>query len=221
MTTSRVVRSIMHVKRCSDKTPRCEPDIHADTTVAGSNMRMIEASGEVVSIAAYSDEVAQLKNIPIASAGTVYESTENGDLYLLVFHECIFLGPRIHNSLICPNQLRYFGLSMEDTPYRYGPMSLHVIHVPKADLNILMSSDCGISYFDTRLSTEEEINTLPRIEMTSPLPWDPKSMHFTRNEESAERGTEHRPRIASIGYVSSGLKDMIQPEPQPLSVMLT
>ena len=179
-------------------------------------MCMIEPSGEVVSIAAYSNEVAQLKNIPIASAGTVYESTENGDLYLLIFHECIFLGPRIHNSLICPNQLRDFGLSVQDTPRRYDPNSLHGIHIPKADLNILMSSDGVISYFDTRLPTDEEINTLPRIEMTSPLPWDPRAVHFTRDEESAERGTERRPRVASIGYVSSGLEDLIQPEPQPL-----
>ncbi len=41
-------------------------------------------------------------------------------------------------------------------------------------------------------------------------------MHFTRDEESAERGTNRRPRLASIGYVSSGLEDLIQPEPQPL-----
>jgi hypothetical protein len=55
--------------RRGDKAPRCEPDSHADTTVAGSNMCMIEPSGEVVSIAAYSNEVAQLKNIPNCLCG--------------------------------------------------------------------------------------------------------------------------------------------------------
>jgi hypothetical protein len=73
MTTSRVVRNIMHVARRNENEPRCEPDSHAVTTVAGSNMRLIEATGEVVNIAAHSDEIDQPKGIPIATAGTVYD----------------------------------------------------------------------------------------------------------------------------------------------------
>jgi hypothetical protein len=46
-----------------------------------------------------------------------------------------------------PNQLRDFGLSVQDTPRRYDPNSLHGIHIPKADLDILMSSDGVISYY--------------------------------------------------------------------------
>jgi hypothetical protein len=63
---TRVVRSIMHVRATSSS--RCEPDSHADTTVAGKNMCMIEPTGAKVNIAAYSDEVSQLTDIPIATA---------------------------------------------------------------------------------------------------------------------------------------------------------
>jgi hypothetical protein len=54
MTMSRVVR-IMHVTHNSGKEPRCEPDSHAETTVASSNMCLLEATGQTVDIAAYSE----------------------------------------------------------------------------------------------------------------------------------------------------------------------
>jgi hypothetical protein len=79
-----------------------------------------------------------------------------------------------------------------------------------------MSSDGVISYFDTRLPTADEINTLTRVEMASPIPWDPKSIHFTQAEENAELNPRRRNRVASIGYVSRGYEDVIQPNQQLL-----
>ena len=107
---TRVVRSIMHVRATSSS--RCEPDSHADTTVAGKNMCMLEPTGIKVNIAAYSDGVSQLTDIPIATAGTVFDCPTTGASWLLIFHETLFLGARLPNSLICPNQLRYFGVTV-------------------------------------------------------------------------------------------------------------
>jgi hypothetical protein len=114
---TRVVCSIMHISQDTVQ-PRCEPDSHAGTTVDGRNMRMIEPTGIKVNIAAYTDEVSQLTDVPIATAGTVFDCPSTGASYLLVFHEVLFLGDRLPNSLICPNQLRDFGLTVHDTPKR-------------------------------------------------------------------------------------------------------
>jgi hypothetical protein len=201
---TRVVRSIMHVRATSSS--RCEPDSHADTTVAGKNMCMIEPTGVKVNIAAYSDEVSQLTDIPIATAGTVFDCPTTGASWLLVFHETLFLGARLPNSLICPNQLRDFGVTVHDTPKRYDPNSMHAVYVPEHKLMIPMASDGTISYFDTRLPTEDELHTLPRVQMTSELPWDPKSPHFDVAEKQATLDTPVASvrRTAALSFTSRG-----------------
>jgi hypothetical protein len=89
---TRVVRSIMHVRATSSS--RCEPDSHADTTVAGKNMCMIDPTGIKVDIATNLDEVSQLTDIPIATAGTVFDCpTAGASSWLLVFHETLLLEP--------------------------------------------------------------------------------------------------------------------------------
>jgi hypothetical protein len=103
--------------------------------------------------------------------------------YLLVFHEVFFLGSRLPNSLICPNQLQDFGLMVYDTPKRYNPNSKHNVYAPEHRVTIPMVSDGTISYFDTRLPTKDELTT-------SNLQWDPSASHFAVAEKQA---TLYRP----------------------------
>jgi hypothetical protein len=152
-------------------------------------MCMLEATGVKVNIAAYSDEVSKLTDIPIATTGTVFDCPATGASWLLIFHEALFLGSRLPNSLICPNQLRDFEVTVHDTPKRYDSGSMHAVYVPEHKFLIPMSSDGTISYFDTRLPTEDELHALPRIQMTSQLPWDPKSSHFGAAEMQAALAT--------------------------------
>jgi hypothetical protein len=200
---TRVVRSIMHMHQ-GQQVPRCEPDSHADTTVAGKNMRMMEPTGQKVNIAAYTDKVSQLTDVPIATAGTVFECPKTGALWLLVFNETLFLGDRLPNSLICPNQLRDNGLTVHDTPKRYDAESMHAVYVPEYKLMIPMASDRTISYFDTRLPTEEELTSLPQIQMTSALPWDPKASHFAVAEKRAILDPAPKRGIAALSFLSRG-----------------
>jgi hypothetical protein len=44
-----------------------------------------------------------MKDIPIATAGTVWTQPGTGEMYLLVIHQCIFFGQGLKHSLICPN----------------------------------------------------------------------------------------------------------------------
>jgi hypothetical protein len=51
---------------------RCELDSHADTCVAGSNFCVLEMTDMKVDVHGYSKELTAIRNIPIATVGTVW-----------------------------------------------------------------------------------------------------------------------------------------------------
>ena len=85
---------------------RTSLDSHADTWCAGSNVAVLELNGEKVNVFPFSEEYAALQDVPIASVCTVWDHPKNGELWMLVFHEALFLGSQLEESLLCPNQMR-------------------------------------------------------------------------------------------------------------------
>ena len=91
---------------------RSEMDSYADTCVAGCNMVVLEETDQTVSVTPFTSEYNALKGIPIVSTAMTYDCLTDSETYLLIFNECLFLGERLPVSLLCPNQLRVFGLSV-------------------------------------------------------------------------------------------------------------
>ena len=138
---------------------RSELDSHADTSVAGCNMVVLEDTGQTVSVAPFTGEYNALKGIPIVSAATAYDCPTNGETYLLVFNECLYFGERLPVSLLCPNQLRAFGLSVCDTPRQFEAASPHDISSPDSPLRIPLEMEGVVSYFTSRRPTDNEYAT--------------------------------------------------------------
>ena len=103
---------------------RSKLDSHADTCVAGCNMVVLEDSGQTVCVTPFTSEFNALKWIPIVSAAMAYNCPTDGEIYLLIFNECLFLGERLPVSLLCHNQLKAFGLFVCDTPQQFDADSL-------------------------------------------------------------------------------------------------
>ena len=83
-----------------------ELDSHADTTAARDNMVMLTNPEEVihfVDVASFSEDYAPMKRIPIASCATAWTNPDNGRVFILVFHETLYFGNKLQQSLICPN----------------------------------------------------------------------------------------------------------------------
>ena len=180
---------------------RSEMDSHADTCVAGCNMVVLEDTGQTVSVTPFTSEYNALKGIPIVSAATAYDCPTDGETYLLIFNECLFLGERLPVSLLCPNQLRAFGLSVCDTPQQFDADSPHDISFPDSNLRIPLEMEGVVSYFTSRRPTDDEIATCARLEMTSAAAWDPRSPHFRQTEtQLRERGD------SSISMVSTTMQ---------------
>ena len=145
-------------------------DSHADTCVCGSNFVMLDAKDKVLEyaeVSPFSDEYQPIKNIPIASCATAWQSSENGEVSILVFHQSLYFGEKLNHSLLCPNQIQDNGHKVEDTPRQYNRNSSHGITIaadgklPSLFLPLKMQG--VISYIDTCKPTEVEMETVRNI----------------------------------------------------------
>ena len=99
---------------------RVELDSHADTFVAGRNCILMHYTERVCDVMPYSDEYESKTSVPIVKAATGFTSL-NGMRYILVFNEAIWM-PNLQCSLMNPNQLRDYGVKVQDNPYHKDPM---------------------------------------------------------------------------------------------------
>uniref|UniRef100_A0A7S4AMF1 Uncharacterized protein n=1 Tax=Pseudo-nitzschia australis TaxID=44445 RepID=A0A7S4AMF1_9STRA len=128
---------------------------HADTTIAGSNMVMLDDLADVlhfVNVSPFSDDYAPIKKVPIAQCATAWTDPESGVVWILVFDEALYFGDKVRNSLINPNQIRSHAFNkVDDTPRQFDPNSNHgitfVSDVDDKTLFIPLHMDGVISYF--------------------------------------------------------------------------
>ena len=106
---------------------RCELDSHADTTLAGSNMIFLDnlSQADKIDVYGFSDKLGPIRNIPIGTCATAYDCPTTGQLFLLLFGQCLYFGNDVPSSLLCPNQLRAYGTRVEDCPTMYDSSSKH------------------------------------------------------------------------------------------------
>jgi len=103
----------------------CKLDSHADPWVAEPNCTILEYTDQVTNVSANSNKLDIMENIPIATAVTAYDDPTNGVTTITVLHQCLYLGDKIENTLLCPNQLRNFGIEVDDVPMHLAPNLPH------------------------------------------------------------------------------------------------
>ena len=185
----RCINKVKTVSLASDQMQRTGLDSHADTCCAGSNMQVLELSGEKVTVTPYSEQYDAMTDIPIATVVTVWENPKNGEAWMLVIHEALYFGNKLQESLLCPNQLRAAGNIVRDVPTQFDNTSSHSITVP-GTLEIPLEMHGVISYLDTRLPTAEELEQyragqFQSVELTDNTPWEPYSETFAKREVKA------------------------------------
>ena len=99
---------------------RVELDTHADTFVAGRNCLLMHYTERVCDVMPYSDEYEAKKSVPIAQVATGYTAA-NGQRTILIVNEALWI-PELKHSLMNPNQLRHFGVMVQDNPFSNSPM---------------------------------------------------------------------------------------------------
>jgi hypothetical protein len=101
-----------------------ELDSHADTVVLGRNCVILSYTGRECDVSPYTDVYDAIKGVPIVSGATAWTSQSTGDTYILVFNEALWMGDTMDHSLLNPNQMRHYGIQVNDNPY--GDVQMHL-----------------------------------------------------------------------------------------------
>ena len=144
---------------------RLELDTHADTFVAGRNCLLMHYTERVCDVMPYSDDYEAKKSVPIVQVATGYTNI-HGERYILIFNEALWM-PNMTNSLMNPNQLRDFGLEVQDNPYSRDPMVIEKFDDDENFIACLKSEGTNI-FIESWTPTPRDLQEYPRIVMTSP-----------------------------------------------------
>ena len=142
-------------------------------TVLGSNCIILPYMGKECEVSHYSSEYEAVWNVPVVTGATVWTNTMDGMAYLLIFHESLWMGNKLDHTLVNPNQVWAYGVSIQDNPFDTKPLS-----ITTDDASVELYSEGTIICGDTRMPTESELGQLPRLILTSPHDWDPHNICF-------------------------------------------
>jgi hypothetical protein len=145
-------------------------------------MAWMASSGRTIAVRGFDKRVKARANIPIATAGTLWVDHSNGTSYILVFHETLYFGDEQTKSLLNLNQLRLRGLVVDECPRQFSNTSTHSIYHPQHKLRIPLAIHGVVSGLISSKPTQEELETLSHIEMTSEVPWEPYSPELHHRE---------------------------------------
>jgi hypothetical protein len=150
----------------------CELDSHADTCVAGPNFRIDEYTGEHCDVAPYSSDYEPMKDIPIVNASTAYTDERSGETIVLRFNQVLWYGKKLLMSLINPNQLRHFGVTVSDDPTDKN----REFGIVGADFRVPFEMSGTTVFFKSRVPTQWEMENCRIVELTIDAPWNPSEV---------------------------------------------
>jgi hypothetical protein len=117
--------------------------------MAGANTVLIGESQKYVTVRPFSGEYSAL-NIPIGTVATAYTVPEDGRVVLLIINQALFFEDRLKNTLLTPNQMRDFGIEVDDAPQQYVANSKHSLYVPDSQLRIPLQLRGIFSFLESR-----------------------------------------------------------------------
>jgi len=125
--------------------------------VGGANCVLLETTGETATVHSFSDERKPFSDVPIGTIATSWVVPETGEVIVLVMHEALYFGDRLDHTLICPNQLRSYGIDVYDTPRQFDQTSVHAIVIPEEKLIIPLDLNGVVSYFATHKPSDNDL----------------------------------------------------------------
>ena len=116
-------------------------------------------TGNECDVASYTDTYDTIKAVPIYQAATSYGNPETGDTTILILNEAILMGKTMDHTLVNPNQLRAYGMTVQDNPFAEA---LIFIAIEDHDFMLLLSSKGTILGVTAITPTDKEIQTCSR-----------------------------------------------------------
>jgi hypothetical protein len=155
---------------------KIEMDNHADTHALGSNCTIINWTGRSCNVAPFSEHYPPMKDIDIVSAATAYDDPVTDQTTILIFHEALWLGNYMVDSLINPNQCRIYGISICDDPF--DPHRTMGIYDTSNDIYVPLRMYGSTAAVETRSISLSELSIARHLVMCDSKPWEPEHVTF-------------------------------------------
>ena len=123
-----------------------------------------------------------LTPVPVAKVATAYDHPKTGETYILIFSQALYLGDQSEHTLICPNQAHMNGVIVDDVPYHlsHDTSLTHSIYFPDDDVHLPLQLRGVISYIETHMPSQFEIDNCKWLVITGDEEWNPYDDSFKK-----------------------------------------
>jgi len=125
-----------------------------------------------------------------------------GNHIILVFNEGLWMGDKMEQTLVNPNQMRLFGIMVQDNPVCESPLYLttedgdFVLPLQMKGTNVMAN---------TRTPTAQESHDCTHIVLLSEHPWDPHRVRFPESSRTVQEKIEMHRSIGGVRVSRVGL----------------
>ena len=137
-------------------------------------------TGQTCIMKLFTNKYEPVVDVPVVTAATAFDHPHTGETIILMFHQALWFGTLVSNSLITPNQVRSFGYSLCEDPY--DPHRDIGIYDKISGTEINFNVKDGMVGNDTRCPLLDECHEFWQIILTSNKEWDPCSPYLQHNQ---------------------------------------
>jgi hypothetical protein len=112
-----------------------------------------------------------------------YKPPQTGETSILILNEAIWMGDKMDRTLVNPNQLHAYGLTLQDNPFSEAPIC---IATEGHEFILSLTSSCTILEVTTRTPTEAKLQSCPHVSLLSEYKWDPQNVRFPKTSRTVE-----------------------------------
>ncbi len=144
-------------------------DRGANGGLVGSDVRCLSTTDRMVDVQGIDNH--QLTNIPIVTAAGLVQTQRGPVVIIMNQYARVLKGKTIHSSA----QMESHGMHVDDKSVTLGD---HQRIITPCSYVIPLQVWGGLVYMDIRPPTDNDMDTLPQIILTSDLDWIPSSIDF-------------------------------------------
>ena len=117
-------------------------------------------TGKECDVAPYTDKYKTIKSVQIFQAATAEDNPETGDTTILILNKAIWISKTMDHTLVNPNQLRAYGMTVQDNPFTEAQ---NFKATENYDFMLPLSSKGTILRVTTRTPTYKELQTRQHV----------------------------------------------------------
>lgn len=157
-------------------------DSHADTCCVNEHAYVESiVEGMTVDAIPFDDSLGKVSNLSIVHAILAIDNILDGQTHLIRLCNSIYV-PHMKHCLLCPNQAREFGTIIDDVPIPLDHTGRSTFSMHTADGTIFPFQRYGpTAYLHVRRPTDEELASIPILDITEEEGWNPYDDEDIRN----------------------------------------